>query len=109
MRWVMARVLPVPAPASTHTGPCRAVATSRCSGSSPSSTASAESGTCGKRGECVAAVTPPCCQVGGDGCAGCPQAGACSRTNAAGVTCGDTPGGNGDPVAYVPPLDYLFP
>src|SRR6478735_7025594 len=42
MRWVIARVLPVPAPASTQTGPRRAVATSRCSGSSPASTASAE-------------------------------------------------------------------
>ena len=60
-------VQPVPAPARTHTGPCRAVATARCSGSSPSSTASAESGTRGKRVECVAAVTRPCCQVAGDG------------------------------------------
>src|SRR5690242_17096243 len=91
MRWVIARVLPVPAPASTHTGPCRAVATSRCSGSSPSSTASAESGTCGKRVECVAAVTWPCCQVAGDGCGGCPQGGPRSRTNAAGVTSGRIP------------------
>src|SRR3954464_2138293 len=38
----MARVFPVPAPASTQTGPRRAVATSRCSGSSPASTASAD-------------------------------------------------------------------
>src|ERR1017187_10516511 len=37
----MARVLPVPAPASTHTGPRVARATSRCSGSSPASSASA--------------------------------------------------------------------
>src|SRR5450755_3112965 len=36
----MARVLPVPAPASTHTGPRVASATSRCSGSSPASSAS---------------------------------------------------------------------
>src|SRR5215218_2247168 len=42
MRWVMARVLPVPAPASTRTGPLSAVATSRCSGSSPSSSWSAD-------------------------------------------------------------------
>src|SRR3954462_4797867 len=40
----MARVFPVPAPASTQTGPRRAVATSRCSGSSPASTASADAG-----------------------------------------------------------------
>src|ERR1051326_4223688 len=33
----MARVLPVPAPASTHTGPRGASTTLRCSGSSPSS------------------------------------------------------------------------
>src|SRR3954454_24420561 len=37
MRWVIARVLPVPAPASTRTGPRRAEATARCSGSSASS------------------------------------------------------------------------
>src|SRR5215469_4336775 len=36
----MARVLPVPAPASTQTGPRAARATSRCSGSSPASSAS---------------------------------------------------------------------
>src|SRR5579859_519820 len=36
----MARVLPVPAPASTHTGPRVARATSRCSGSSPASSVS---------------------------------------------------------------------
>src|SRR6476660_9553171 len=41
MRWVIARVLPVPAPASTRTGPRRAVATSRCSGSSELSRSSA--------------------------------------------------------------------
>src|SRR5690606_10590529 len=41
MRWVMALVLPVPAPASTHTGPFTVSATARCSGSSPSSTDSA--------------------------------------------------------------------
>src|SRR4051812_45664267 len=34
MRWVIARVLPVPAPARTRTGPRRASATWRCSGSS---------------------------------------------------------------------------
>src|SRR5436189_3924202 len=34
MRWVIARVLPVPAPASTRTGPRSVWATSRCSGSS---------------------------------------------------------------------------
>src|SRR5262245_43634271 len=37
MRWVIARVLPVPAPASTQTGPRTASATARCSGSSASS------------------------------------------------------------------------
>src|SRR6478609_5623309 len=42
MRCVIARVLPVPAPASTHTGPRRASATSRWSGSSASRIASAE-------------------------------------------------------------------
>src|SRR6478672_13503696 len=35
MRCVMARVLPVPAPARTHSGPLRVLATSRCSASSP--------------------------------------------------------------------------
>src|SRR6478735_1419279 len=35
MRWVMARVFPVPAPASTHNGPLSVLATSRCSASSP--------------------------------------------------------------------------
>ena len=38
IRWVIARVLPVPAPASTTTGPVRASATRRCSGSRPSRT-----------------------------------------------------------------------
>ena len=42
MRCVIARVLPVPAPASTQTGPRAARATSACSGSSPASSASAE-------------------------------------------------------------------
>ncbi len=37
MRWVIARVLPVPAPASTRTGPRSASATWRCSGSRASS------------------------------------------------------------------------
>ena len=37
MRWVIVRVLPVPAPASTHTGPRGAAAAARCSSSSPSS------------------------------------------------------------------------
>ena len=40
IRWVIARVLPVPAPAITATGPVSAVATSRCSGSRASSSAS---------------------------------------------------------------------
>src|ERR671920_250179 len=35
MRWVMARVFPVPAPARTHSGPLRVLATSRCSASRP--------------------------------------------------------------------------
>src|SRR5437764_8450313 len=43
MRMVMARVLPVPAPASTHTGPLGAMTTSRCSGSRPSSSRRAPS------------------------------------------------------------------
>ena len=47
MRWVIARVLPVPAPASTTTGPDTAVAAARCSGSSPASTASGSPG-CGR-------------------------------------------------------------
>src|SRR6266508_1139062 len=38
----MARVFPVPAPASTQTGPCNAVATVRCSGSSAARIASAD-------------------------------------------------------------------
>src|ERR1700722_1696036 len=41
MRWVIALVLPVPAPASTQTGPRQASATSRCSGSSAASRSSA--------------------------------------------------------------------
>src|SRR3954447_23581594 len=41
MRWVMVRVLPVPAPARMHTGPRTATAAARCSSSSPASTASA--------------------------------------------------------------------
>src|ERR1017187_4997053 len=44
MRWATARVLPVPAPASTQTGPRAATATSRCSGSSAERT---DSGPCG--------------------------------------------------------------
>src|SRR6266705_2266942 len=40
MRCATARVLPVPAPASTQTGPRLASATSRCSGSSDARTAS---------------------------------------------------------------------
>ena len=43
---MIARVLPVPAPAMTATGPLSAVATARCSGSSPASSDSAETG-CG--------------------------------------------------------------
>src|SRR6476469_9267932 len=41
MRCVMARVLPVPAPASTHIGPSGDAATSRCSGSSAARMSSA--------------------------------------------------------------------
>src|SRR3954453_15444654 len=41
MRWVMVRVLPVPAPARMHTGPLTACAAVRCSSSRPASTASA--------------------------------------------------------------------
>src|SRR4051794_22770065 len=37
MRWVIVRVLPVPAPASTQTGPRGALAAARCSASRPSS------------------------------------------------------------------------
>src|SRR6266566_929186 len=47
----MARVLPVPAPASTQTGPRAARATSRCSGSSPASSTS--------EGPSVVSVTRP--------------------------------------------------
>src|SRR5690606_13941449 len=43
MRWVIARVLPVPAPARMHTGPAGAVTARCCSGSSPASTRSAAS------------------------------------------------------------------
>src|SRR5690349_5988697 len=42
MRCVIARVLPVPAPARMHTGPRTASAAARCSGSRPVRTASAE-------------------------------------------------------------------
>src|SRR5699024_2011013 len=35
MRWVIARVLPVPAPAKIRTGPDRVVAAGRCSASRP--------------------------------------------------------------------------
>src|SRR6267142_2575803 len=45
MRCVMARVLPVPAPARMHTVPAGAVTAARCSASSPASTASGESPT----------------------------------------------------------------
>src|SRR5215212_3177004 len=41
MRWVIVRVLPVPAPARMHTGPVTADAAVRCSSSRPASTASA--------------------------------------------------------------------
>src|SRR4051794_6504064 len=41
MRWVMVRVLPVPAPARMQTGPSTAEAAVRCSSSRPASTASA--------------------------------------------------------------------
>src|SRR5690606_1785168 len=44
MRWVIARVLPVPAPASTHSGVPKLPATSRCSGSSAARSASASAG-----------------------------------------------------------------
>src|SRR5699024_4618352 len=44
MRWVMARVLPVPAPASTQIGAPKLRAASRCSGSSASSSDSASAG-----------------------------------------------------------------
>src|SRR5579862_9894345 len=52
----MARVLPVPAPASTQTGPRVARATSRCSGSSPASSASQLS--------CTASATRSSCLIG---------------------------------------------
>src|SRR5450756_2269532 len=42
MRWVIARVFPVPAPARTQTGPVRASATSRWSGSRASRISSAD-------------------------------------------------------------------
>src|ERR1700761_751089 len=42
MRWVIARVLPVPAPARMQTGPAGAVTAVRCSGSSPASTEPAD-------------------------------------------------------------------
>src|ERR1700712_1671039 len=45
MRWVIARVLPVPAPASTRTGPRSASATSRCSGSRAARRSGASAGT----------------------------------------------------------------
>ena len=45
MRCVIARVLPVPAPASTHIGPSGWAATSRCSGSSAASTSSGDGAT----------------------------------------------------------------
>src|SRR5690625_1167763 len=47
MRWVIARVLPVPAPASTHTGVVKWLATSRCSGSSAARISSASIGAAG--------------------------------------------------------------
>src|SRR5262249_188160 len=51
IRWVIARVLPVPAPARMHTGPVGAVTAARCSGSSswsrPPRAAVAESVTAG--------------------------------------------------------------
>src|SRR3712207_1444275 len=60
MRWVIARVLPVPAPASTRTGPRSAVATSRCSGSSPSRSSSADACTaCGAVSKGTFTTPPP--------------------------------------------------
>lgn len=50
MRLVMVRVLPVPAPASTHTGPRGARTAALCSGSSPS-TAPPLADTAARRGD----------------------------------------------------------
>lgn len=54
MRCVIARVLPLPAPASTTTGPRSEVATARCCSSSPASTDSAR--------ESLTSGTPRVCQ-----------------------------------------------
>src|SRR5687768_14922688 len=59
MRCVIARVLPVPAPASTRTGPRRAVATSRCSGSRPSRSWSADARACGAAITGTFTTSPP--------------------------------------------------
>src|SRR5215212_895448 len=63
MRCVSARVLPVPAPASTQTGPVSVLATSRCSGSRASSTASADGATGGRSaaglGGVIVDILPP--------------------------------------------------
>ena len=82
IRWVIARVLPVPAPAITATGPCSAVATSRCSGSSPASSASGETGD-----RVGASVVSPKLLCGGVG-----QVRGCRRLAA---LCADTQGRRG--------------
>src|SRR5918993_2614750 len=57
MRWVIVRVLPVPAPARMQTGPETAWAAVRCSSSSPASTASAR--VCAPASVPIAVIGPP--------------------------------------------------
>src|SRR3954462_8206997 len=60
IRWVMVRVLPVPAPARMQTGPVTTCAPALCSSSSASSTASArESGSVPGRTGRVCVIGPP--------------------------------------------------
>src|SRR3954469_8999271 len=67
MRWVIARVFPVPAPASTRTGPCRASATSRCSGSRPSSSRSAPASVAGGMARALLGTGRDACVGGASG------------------------------------------
>src|SRR5690625_6684366 len=71
MRWVIARVLPVPAPASTHTGVVKWLATSRCSGSSAVRISSATIGAVGAgawSGAVIASHTASAARQSGPAC-----------------------------------------
>src|SRR5690348_16106368 len=65
MRCVIARVLPVPAPARMQTGPRTACAAARCSGSSPASTRSAASAAL--PGSVTSSILPAAYDTSGNG------------------------------------------